>query len=405
MVPGAVLASPAGSRLPDLLYTGEAVESRSYYDEQCAMFHMDACFGLGLIDLVGAVEELSQALYRHGAVAPRVPAAAMLLGIESGISAGPANPDPEPLNYQQLRDILDSFVTKMDAAHANFETAAMGGDFVIAIDPLRVRMDIDGDGEAAVGETLGALLGASLPMPEGKAKGGKTAPVDGTIGFDPADAYWLAGYSQVAAAPVDLLLAHDFSELFAAIGHRLFPKAGLPMQDFARGGTLMMDPETDTFIADLIAAIHTSDFPIVDRDRFKGVLERLQAVTALSRRNWEAILAETDDNRELVPSPRQTSLVPGQTVTEEVVAAWMETLDTVDDILAGDLLIPHWRFRQGFSLKLFFETATETDLVMLLTGQGALPFLADGPVADAESFAAGNRVFGDNWPNFALWFN
>lgn len=404
-VPSMALASPAGLRLPDLLYTGKAVENRAYFDEQCALEDFEACFGLGLIDMVEAVETLSRAFYRHGAVTPRVPAAALLFGVDTGVPGGPANPNPEPLTYAQLRDSLDGFVASMDRARTSFEAAGAGGDFVIAIDPLRVRLDLDGDGEVAVGETLGSLLGDVMALPQGKTKGGKTATVDATVGFDQADAYWFAGYTQVTAAPVDLLLAHDFSELFTALGHRLFPKADLPMQDYSRGGTLMMDPETDTFIADLIAGIHTSDFPIVDDARFKGVLERLKAVTALSRRNWAAVLAETDDNRELVPSPSQTSLVPAQPVTQEVVNAWMETLDTVDAILAGDLLIPHWRFRQGFSLRLYFETATETDLVMLLAGQGALPFLDRGPIADADSFAAGNRVFGDNWPNFALWFN
>jgi len=269
-----------------------------------------------------------------------------------------------------------------------------------------VRLDLNGDGTASEGETLAQLLGDAIELPQGKSKDGRTAPVDTTIGFDRADALWFAGYTQITAAPVDLLLAHDFSQFFDTALHRVFPRAGLPMQDFSKPrGTLMMDAESDGFIADMIAAIHTASFPVEDRARLAGVLERMRSVTALSRRNWEAILAETDDNRELVPSPTQTSLVPGMAVTQEVVDAWMETLDTVEQILAGDLLIPHWRFRQGFSLPAYFETATETDLIMLLTGQGALPFLRDGPVADEQSFAAGNRVFGDNWPNFIVWFN
>ena len=79
LLPNAAFASPAGDQLAELLYAGTAGENRALYDEQCAMFNMDACFGLGLIDLIGAVEGLSQALYRHGAVSPRVPAAAMTL--------------------------------------------------------------------------------------------------------------------------------------------------------------------------------------------------------------------------------------------------------------------------------------------------------------------------------------
>ncbi len=166
-----------------------------------------------------------------------------------------------------------------------------------------------------------------------------------------------------------------------------------------------MDAESDAFIADVIAAIHTADFPVADAARLSGVRERLKAITRLSRGNWQAILAETDDNRELVPSPRQTSLMPGRSVTQEVVDAWLAALDSVDALLDGELLVPHWRFRQGFDLRAYFETATQTDIVMLLAGQGALPFLADGPIADADSFAAANAVFGDDWPIFALWFN
>jgi hypothetical protein len=92
-------------------------------------------------------------------------------------------------------------------------------------------------------------------------------------------------------------------------------------------------------------------------------------------------------------------------VTQDTVDAWLETLDVVDKVLEGELLVPHWRFTQGFDLRAYFETATETDLVLLLSGSGALPFLRDGPVADARSFAAANRHFGADWLNYAFWFN
>ena len=208
------------------------------------------------------------------------------------------------------------------------------------------------------------------------------------------------------AAQADFLLAHDFEATVNATFHRLFPKAGLPMQEFGNGGMLMLDPESDNAIADIIAALHTVSWPVVEPERLKRVLTRFQAVTALSRRNWEAILAETDDNAELIPSPRQAALAsPEAQTTDEIVAAWMATLDTVDQILAGELLVPHWRFAKGFDLKAYFETATHTDLVMLMTGFDALPFLKDGPVATADSFAEGNRVFGGNFLSYVFWFN
>ncbi len=400
-------AGETGESLAQRLYEGTAPQARQEFADACGRDETDACFGLGLIELIDGVQGLSQALYRHGASAPDVPAAAMLLGISADAPDTMRNPDPEPLTYEGMRTILGDFVIALDKARGHFELAGASGDYVLMIDPLRVRFDINGDGEVGAGEHLGQVLADALG-PEAfkvKTKPGKPLP-DTSIGFDRADAIWLAGYTQITAAPADLLLAHDFSRFFNAIFHRFFPQAGLPMQDYSRGrGTALLDEESDGFIADFIAAIHTADFPVADSARLANVRDRLKTITALSRQNWEAILAETDDNRELVPSPSQTSLLPDQTVTEEVVAAWHATLDTLDLILDGKLLLPHWRFSQGFDLKAYFETATETDLVMLLTGQGALPFLRDGPVADADSFAAGNRVFGDSWPNFAIWFN
>jgi hypothetical protein len=334
----------------------------------------------------------------------------------------PANPAPEQLTYAQFRTLLEDFVAELDAARELLLQAGDSGDYVVELDVLAIRLDVDGDGVADEGEVIGVLLGASgpnggwsspptAPSPDGGRGGGAsknapTAPPPGLeIGFDRADALWLAGYSQILAAQADFLLAHDFEELVNVAFHRLFPQAGLPMQDYSEGGTLMMDPATDSAAADLVAAIHTINWPVVEPERLRRVLERLQAVTQLSRRNWEAILAETDDNAELLPNPRQTSPMPDTEVTEEVVAAWMETLDTVDLVLAGELLVPHWRFKQGFDLKAYFETAMRTDMVMLLTGYDALPYLRDGPIADADSFAAGNRVFGSRFPDYAFWFN
>ncbi|MBJ3783769.1 hypothetical protein [Devosia sediminis] len=414
---GSAQAGESGDQLAQSLYDGTLRTLAEGAIAPCQAGEGDACFVLGLDGIVTAYETLAQGFYRHGAVTPDTPAAAMLLGMGSDTPSAPANPVPEPLSYEQFVELLDGFVATLDVAAGHMRQAGEGSAFVIPIDPLRVRIDLNGDGERDEGETLAILLVglgefSEIPTPDAvpqssksKSKGVEPIPPDATVGFDNADAIWFAGYANVTAAPVDLTLAHDFSDFFAAYMHRIFPEAGLPMQDYARGGTVMMDPDSDAFVADLIAAIHTAEFPVTDQARLAGVLERLRSITTLSRQHWEMILAETDDDRELVPSPSQTSLVPGREITQEVVGAWLATLDQVDLILDGELLLPHWRFDQGFNLKTYFETATETDLVMLFTGHDALPYLDDGPVADAADFAELNRVMGDDWPFFAIWFN
>lgn len=422
LLPTIAHAGEAGDILTQHLYAGTLAEGRAALQAGAEALEPEACFGAGFLSLAQGLEGLAQDLYRYGATTPGTPAAALMLGI-GGMpeTAIPANPDPEPLTYDALRTIFADFRADIAAAQQNFEcpaTATEGADFVVPIEVLKVRIDFDGDGETSETETLQGFLEGIFgemtpPTPdviEGSGKSKPKAPtpveeIDSTLGFDVADSIWLAGYSQVIGVQVDMILAHDFEDFYNAYLHRVFPASGLPMEDYSEGGTLFMDPSSDAGIADIIAAIHTLDFPVINRELFQSIPAQLKHITALSRQNWDLIMAETDDNRELLPNPTQTSLIPDQDITPEMIAAWRDTLDKLDQIIDGELLIPHWRFKQGFDLKAFFENSERTDLVMLFTGQGALAYLKDGPIADADSFALANSVFGENIFNYAAWFN
>jgi hypothetical protein len=392
-------AGEAGDLLTKHLYGGDLTGGIAALTPLAEAGDNEARFGIGFIHFTQGVEGLVQSLYRHGLSAPDAGPMGPLMLVPV-----PANPSPEPLTYDGVRLIFQALVDQMEAASATLEAAGTAGDWVVPIDLMAIRIDADANGTAEEGETIGLVLGRAFG-PSGSVLGGGEAPPPVAIGFDRADAIWLAGYSQVFAAQADFFLAHDFGDFVNAAFHRLFPKAGLPMQDYAEGGMLVLDPQTDTAIADVIAAIHTINWPVIEPERLKRVHARFGDIIRLSRLNWEAILAETDDNAELVPNPKQTSLVPDGVVTDEIVAAWFATLETADQVLAGDLLVPHWRFKQGFDLKAYFDTATRTDFVMLLTGYDAVPFIKDGPIASAESFAAANAVFGDNLLGYVFWFN
>lgn len=415
MTPFSAQAGEAGDLLATHLYAGTIAEGLAAVTPLAEVGDSEALFAEGLLTMVDGLQEVSQKLYKYGAVVPDTGVLPLLGMMEMGSSGVPANPDPEPITYEKFRALLQDLVTSMDEGKALMVAAGEAGDYVIALEPLKIRFDANGDGVAAPGERLGALLGpafgwANAPFSDTLSSGGKhkggAAEKEHTfkIGLDRADAFWFAGYSQVVAAQADFLLAHDFHQLVDAYFHRFFPQSGLPMQD-AANGTLLMTPSTDAAIADVVAAVHSLDFPVIDPARLAGVRQRLLSITALSRQNWDAILAETDDQNELVPSPSQTPLPGAAKVDDSMVKAWRATLDTTDQILDGKLLIPHWRFVQGFDLKAYFETAKETDLVMILTGLGAVPFLRDGPVASAESFAAANKAFGAEWLGYVFWIN
>ena len=406
------LASPAmagegGDILRANLYAGTLDAGLAALQPKAAAGDQEARFGVGVLDFFSSIEHFSQALYHYGLAAPETETGT---GLTLSVPI-PANPHPEHLDYAGVRVVIGRLVDDMDKAKAALVSAGASGDYAVMLEPAKFRIDINGDGKGDDSETVGGILSREFGGEAGQVPSSDAAtPTAGSgmemsFGFDRADAIWLAGYSQVFAAQGDFFLAHDFSELVNATFHRLFPHAGLPMQDYATNGQLMFDPQTDRDLVDGIALLHTINWPVIDPDRLKRVRERLKAIIALSRQNWDAIEAETDDNNEFIPSPKQTTHVPGGAVTTEMVAAWRSSLDTADQILDGKLLIPHWRFKQGFDLKAYFDTASRTDLVMILTGYGALPFLRDGPVATADSFAAANKAFGDNLPGYAFWFN
>jgi hypothetical protein len=404
MLSSPAVAGEAGSITTESLYSGALADGLARLEPLAAADDPEAWFGIGAIRLTQAVEELTQALYRHGFV------------IETGTSAFgiglilpvPQNPDPEPLDYAGVRAILSDLADGLDAARPAFETAAQAGDYVIEINPLRIRIDANSDGKVEDNESLAGLFamwnGVTVeellapPQPGGP-------PAFEHVGFDRADGYWFAGYTQVIASQAEFLLAHDFEEFANSTFHRLFPGAGFPLQGFVAESMVMLEPQTDTAIADLVAGIHTLDWAVTSPAMLSGVRERMLAVLDYSHRNWAAILEETDNNHELLPSPKQTPIIPDTRVDEARVAAWLVTLEKARDVLEGRLLLPHWRFRQGFDLKAYFETATETDLVMILTGLGAVPFLRDGPVATQEDFRAIEDAFGSDWLGYAFWFN
>ena len=404
MLTAPATAGEAGTITTDALYSGALADGLGRLEPLAAADDPEAWFGIGAIRLTQAIEGVSQALYRHG-FAIDVAAPSLGIGYAPPI---PLNPKPEPLDYDGVRTILSDLVAGLDDARPAFETAAQSGDYVIEINPLKIRVDANGDGKVEDGESLAGLFalwnGTTIDQLLAPPQPGQP-PHFAFVGFDRADGFWLAGYTEVIAAQADFLLAHDFSDFANATFHRLFPKAGFPMQDFAEGGMLMLDPRTDTGIADVIAGIHTLKWPVTDAARLRGVRERMLAVLDYSRQNWTAILAETDNSHELLPSPRQTAIFADSAVDDAKVAAWIVTLDKARDVLDGRLLIPHWRFKQGFDLRAYFETAKETDLVMILTGMGAVPFLRDGPIASGQDFRAIQEAFGSDWLGYAFWFN
>lgn len=353
----------------------------------------EARYGLGVIRFVRAIEHLSQNLYRYGlASSPQMTMAVVRLPV-------PDNPLPEPITYEAFRGILKDFAD--DLAKADEALAGMGTrEAKLPLDVTRVRYDADANGVVGADERFSAVLSRMIA--------GEDFPDDPAIGFivgfDRADAIWLRGYSHVVMALMEFWLAHDWHQTYDAVFHRFFPKGDFPLAaEFAPlPPQSFLDPGD---LSDAVNFIHLFNWPVAEPARMLAVRDHLKQVFALSRANWDAIEAETDNDREWLPNPSQTAVIADAVVTADQIHAWRSMLDVADRVLDGELLVPHWRLARGFNLGRVFTEPRPFDLVLWITGPAALPYLEDGPVIPTAEWGAMQDVFGGNFPGYLFWFN
>ena len=148
---------------------------------------------------------------------------------------------------------------------------------------------------------------------------------------------------------------------------------------------------------------------MVEPERRQAARRQLLEMIRLSRENWKAIRAETDNDREWLPGPQQKGVNPltGLEVGEEQVQAWHEALAMAEDLLEGRMLLPHFRIAdKGINMKRFFDEPKTFDLVLSITGPAIVPYLESGKILTSEEFDQIQRQFGGaGFLTFALWFN
>jgi hypothetical protein len=138
----------------------------------------------------------------------------------------------------------------------------------------------------------------------------------------------------------------------------------------------------------------------------------MEAAVAQAKEMWTYILAETDDDNEWIPNPKQTGVL-GIKVTQEMVDTWLETLDEAEQILKGKKLIPFWRGKdaeRGVNLRRVFTEPRTFDVIEWVQGTAAQPYLEKGPLtklADPGMRDRLNKAFGGpvNLIGFGFWFN
>jgi len=74
-------------------------------------------------------------------------------------------------------------------------------------------------------------------------------------------------------------------------------------------------------------------------------------------------------------------------------------------ILQGKKLIPHWRFDEGINMRRFFLEPSTFDIVLLIQGSAALPYLEEGDLTTGETWAQITQLFGGDFFRYFIWFN
>jgi hypothetical protein len=362
-------------------------------------------FGLGIVQFVDAVENLGQAWHRYGVLSRRDFAEAIpFLRLPV-----PENPNSQPVTRLQAREALERFVKEIGEAEKTL--AGMRADNAAL--PLhfgRVRMDLDGDGQASDEEALWRVFFGLNRRRGGQPTEEMAAQGEGfLVKLDAGDACWLRAYCHLLSGILDFWLAHDDTQLFARTAHLFFAKPvtpypflGRPGGDAGPGGM----PEMSVFM-DAIAFIHLLNLPVTDVPRCRRARAHLLETVALSRKSWDLYLAETDGDHEWIPNPKQTGVIPDVRVTDEMVVQWRAFLDEAEALLNGKVLLPFWRDAggKGVNLKRVFTEPQAFDLVLWVQGTAAAPYLEDGPVTKADFWERLMTTFGGNFFGFALWFN
>ena len=321
----------------------------------------------------------------------------------------PATPDKVAKLFQGLR-------TSMRRANATLAQID-GREFGVEVNLSQVRLDFDGDGQCSTNETLLTSLGRTFGLPVQTRDGvasGPPQPMQGglpaqarenrdiIVRFDSADAVWLRGYTHFLAGLLDLLLAYDWRQVWNQCAHVVFLHPE-PPPSIAR---FSQEIRSFDHWADLIAAVHDMRLNLIDKDGPRRARDEFRAMIACSRVCWQRVLTETDDDKEWLPSPRQTG-PGGATITQAQVDAWQRVLAELDAIASGRRLLPHWRMKPGVGINAekLVASPPPLDLVLLIQGSALIPYLEEGAVSDQRTWIQLIQAFEGQFFRFAIWSN
>lgn len=354
----------------------------------------EARFGLGFLEFLQGIEHLGQSMYDYGvAENSSIPFLRMPV---------PKNDKPKPIRYKDTRVILETMVRDLKRADKTLSKIT-SKEVKLALHPLQFHLDWNQDGVVDKKESFGRVAAEYIRWDLGDKK-----YQDLLIHFDKADVHWLRGYCNLICGLCEFILAYDQEATWDVTARRAFPSA-IVRYDFLMEEDLTADYFfSSKSLSDLIAGIHNLGMPLVDAEKVKRAHGHLTQALRHSRKMWDQIQSETDNDHEWIPNPTQKSAVTTLRISEQMVETWYQFLNEGEAILKGEKLVIFWRGTdetRGVNLYRVFHEPRNFDIVLWVHGSGATPYLEKGEVSSPETWRQFQRVFRGDFIGFATWFN
>jgi hypothetical protein len=339
-------------------------------------------FGLGVLQFVRAVERFGQALYHYGVKPENTNTPFLRLPV-------PKNPDPATIHYAAFRRVLDDLVRDLTLAEATL--AGVTDDRVtLRLRLAEIHLDLEGSGQAKDRflDILKKILGQNFDFLRNNPKF--------EVKFDRGDVAWLRAYCHLLMGMLDFYLAFDLEREFDLWSGDLFAKARNPFQGNDR------DRWREVEQAERV-------FAVKEPLRLGRFRKHLVEVARLNRETWRYIRAETGDDHEWLPNPKQKGVL-GLPVRDEFIDAWLGMMGELEALLEGKrTFLKNWgldRGGKGLNLKLLFDDPPTRFAMQKFPESLPDRYFTDEKEIDLNVLIRVFQIFSDpSRVGYAAWFN
>jgi len=343
-----LFASGAGEKpdFPQVMKAGAYERAIASYQSYLAGNPQDAQgqAELGVIQSIRALEFFFQQILAHSS-----PTVRMWLPQGAGIQE-------KAWSYKGFQEFLSQWNRTLALAIETL-SKARGEEILISIRVNRIALDYNGDGRIQDFEYLEAIFDEFNTNPDFDHQGISSL----ALHLDQADILWLEGYMSLLKGISDILLAYNLEDLFYRFGGFVF---NVDFEGYRP------PPEEPRMI------------PLFSTQKMKDARFSFLRTFRLGQELWDHVLAETDDDREWIAGPHQTSPFKDIQVNGELIRAWKSTLKLWEEVLEGRRLLDVGERGRGLNLKIFFESPRGLPLSTPAFEEFLVHFLSPGPVID-----------------------